>query len=507
MPKKLISLSIPNPGINGLNFESSQAILGPEWATIADNMVFDNTGRLASRKGSRRINASTCSEDIVQIHEYIDATATKTIILATDTKIYKVSGTTLTDISGTATINKGNWKFVNFNGKCVGFQQYHDPIVLSSTSSTFAKISLSGTNQPSANVDEVVAIGGRLYVIDQTDILASDSLDETSWNTVAVDLTANWLYGMDTGVALAEFNGNLVIFGKNNIVIYSDPYDPTASDFIKIESIGGVGCIARDSIQEIRGDLWFLSAGGVMPLGRVIQEKSMPIGEISKNIRLHLIGEVNEEDSSRIRSTYSQENGFYLLALPNVQEIYCFDTRISLGDGSARVTKWDMKYTALCTATDQTTYMGKSGYLVKYFGYLDDILYDNTGGSTYTVDYRSGWTDFGQEASGYLKIPKTINTKVLGANGQTLTTYWAYDFDDLTTYTATATIPAAITAVYGTAVYGTATYGTVSAYYNAKESMSRTGQALLFGIQTTVNNSIFALQRINVQTKIGKMVA
>ena len=502
LSKQLQNLLISNPGIYGLNLEASQSILGPEWAIQANNMVFDITGRLASRKGSKRTNSATVTGDIVQLFEYIDSTGDTLTIACTDTNIYKVNGTALTDITGTATPTKGNWKFVNFNGKCVGFQKQHDPIVISSTSGSFAKIVLSGAHQPSVNVNEVAAIGGRLYVIDGTDILASDSLDETTWATIAIDMTAVWLYGMDVGVSLAEFNGNLVIFGKENIVIYSDPYDPTANDFIEVESIGGVGCISRDTVQHVSGDLWFVSSSGLRSLGRTIQEKSLPLRELSKNIRRHLINEINEEDLDRVRSTYSHEEGFYLISLPNVQEVYCFDTRQFLQDGTPRVTKWGIKYTSLLTTQSQTLYMGTTQYVLKYYGYLDNILYDGTGGSTYSVSFHSGWMDFGSEL---LKIPKRVTTDVLGASGQSITTIWAYDFDDLSTAESySSTVPTAVTSVYGTAVYGTAVYGTQNAYYKAKVPLTKTGQVMRYGIETTVNDNLFAIQRSNIQIKIGR---
>ena len=501
LSKPLQNILIPNPGIYGLNLEASQSLLGPEWCIQADNLVFDITGRLASRKGSKRVNASTATENIVQMFEYIDATGATLDIVCTDTKIYKISGSTLTDITGTAVPTKGNWKFQNFNGKCVGFQKQHDPIVLSSTTGSFAKISLSGTNQPSVNANEVLASSGRLFVIDGTDVLASDSLDETTWSTVAIDLTTVWLSGMDRGTALSEFNGNLVVFGKNSIVIYQNPWD-LASTFQLVENIGGIGCTIRDSVQHVGGDLWFVSASGLRSLGRTIQEKSLPLRELSKNVRRHLVSETNNEDLDRVRSTYSHEEGFYLLSLPITQEVYCFDTRGFLEDGSARVTKWNVQLHCVSTTQSQTLYMGKTGYVLTYYEYLDDLLYDGTGGSTYSVSYHSGWTDFGSEL---IKIPKKVHTDVLGASGQAITTIWAYDFDDIATAESySSTVPTATTAVYGTAVYGTDVYGTDNTYYKAKVPLTKTGQVMRYGIETTVDKNLFAIQRSNFLIKTGR---
>ena len=361
MPNKVVNLSVPSPGIFGLNLEKSQTVLDSRWAIEANNLVFDSSGRIGARKGTQRTGTTTVGAvDIEQVHEYIDSLGVKTVILTANNKIYKKDGTSYTDISGTITTpTANNWKFVNFNGKCVGFQASHAPIVLATASGSFADISLSGTDQPTTVVNEVAAIGGRLFAIDGTNILASDSLDETTWSLVAIDLKTVWLAGSDVGTALAEFNDHLVIFGEKSIVVYADPWDPTAATFISVENIGGIGCIARDTVQQVGSDIWFLSNSGVRSLGRTIQEKSMPLRELTKNVRIHLIDHITNETKTKIRSTYSEREGFYLVSFPTEVEVYCLDVKRPLEDGSARVTKWLTKCTALMTDSLGTTYVGR----------------------------------------------------------------------------------------------------------------------------------------------------
>ena len=57
---------------------------------------------------------------------------------------------------------------------------------------------------------------------------------------------------------------------------------------ILADTVEGVGCIARDSVQHTGTDILFLSDSGVRSFGRTIQEKSMPMRDISKNVRTDL---------------------------------------------------------------------------------------------------------------------------------------------------------------------------------------------------------------------------
>ena len=140
MPKPLVHFGFNYPAAFGLNTQEQDESLDPKWATTAINFVFDQNGRLAARKGTKRVNASTLTGDITvnTIHEYIDKGANSLIILATDSKIYKVVGDVFTDITGTITTpTDGHWQFTNFNGSCVGHQEGHNPIVMATVGGSY----------------------------------------------------------------------------------------------------------------------------------------------------------------------------------------------------------------------------------------------------------------------------------------------------------------------------------------------------------------------------------
>ena len=134
------------------------------------------------------------------------------------------------------------------------------------------------------------------------------------------------------------------------------------------DTVEGVGCIARDSVQHTGTDIIFLSDSGVRSFGRTIQEKSMPMRDISKNVRTDLLNLIPLQ-TNPIKSLYSSEEAFYLLTLPESNTVYCFDMRTALPDGSQRATTWSGMYPlSFAVLEGGEIYIGISSGIVKYEG-------------------------------------------------------------------------------------------------------------------------------------------
>ena len=515
MPKGLISSSVSAPAFFGLNSQRKADILPFQWATKASNCIIDDAGRVAARKGSQRehTTAVSGSPDIKSSFEYIDASANKLQIFAAGNAIYKIITGTVTDISGSITTpTDDNWKFQNFNGKVVGFQTGHAPIVLATVGGTFTDITIASG---SAASDEVLAAFGRLWILDGTSLKYSAALDETHWTTGAgsFDLQTIWLSGMDVPVALAEFNGHLVVFGERSIIVYNNPWEPTGTGAIDattmtlVESIGNIGCIARDSVQHIGTDILFLSQQGIRSLGRTIQEKSMPVNDISKNVNDELNAYVLQETVADIKSGYSKSDGFYIISLPVAGRSYYFDLRQPLQDRTYRVTVWDISFKSIYVDSSDQMYLGEAGYISKYTGYLDNVLSDGSGGTSYTYEYESGWNDLsteGQNLSSTLKLPKKLSVLLLGGSGQTVTLKWAFDFvDDFSSYNKTLSVGGS--PEYNIAEFNIAEYGGGDTFNKINTTMNKSGQFIKFGVSVQVNGGNVALQQINMYAKTGRL--
>lgn len=502
MPKQLVNLSIPAPGFFGLNKQASGSLMEPGWASEAYNVVFDNTGRVASRMGYRNQFSSNPTGTPKVIHEYVDGAGNKGVIFANNNTINKDNADgTFTAVTGTITTpTADNWQFVNFNGKCVGFQASHAPIVATAVGGNFADIVLSGTQQPTTAANAVCAAFGRLWVVDGTNLKYSDLLDHTAWNGV-FDLSKYWKSGMDEGVAVAEYNGYLLVFGKDNIIVFNNPYDP-ASTMQIVENIGGIGCVERDSIQDIGTDLLFFSRTGVRSLGRTIQEKSLPIRGISKNIKDYIL-QVYAAESGNVKSTYNSKEGFYILSFPSNSTSFVFDLKAPMQDGSIRVTEWNLGPTALEYTLGSVMYMGFATRVAKYSDYLDDMARDGTGGNSYNAIWLSGWNDFGEEVRGLNKILKKLSILMGGISNFTVTAKWAFDYVD-SFYQSAITFTGGGASRYGVAKYTIGTYSGLLNFTNMKTPLSSQGQVVKFGVDANVSGEQVILQRLDIMAKVGR---
>jgi hypothetical protein len=326
------------------------------------------------------------ANDIKVIHELVQLDGTLTVLFAGNNKLFKLDGSNaVVELTygggGTApTITASNWQCASLNGITYFFQSGYDPLIYDPAVSTTTyrrvseKAGYSGT-VPLGNV--AISAFGRLWVADTTTnnatITFSDLLAGHNWTggtSGTLNVAQVWPNGSDQIVGLGAHNGFLFIFGKRQILVYSGATTP--SSLALSDSIGNIGCLSRDSIVTTASDIVFLSNSGVRSLMRTIQEKSAPLRDLSKNVRNDLMNYVASETLANIKAVYSEVNAFYLLTLPVAKQVYVFDTKAQLQDGSSRVTTWDsIEPTALLSRRNGDLLIGKNGYVGKYGTYLD----------------------------------------------------------------------------------------------------------------------------------------
>jgi hypothetical protein len=517
VPSPLRSYTLTAPSVRGLNTEASSSILGPEWAVSAQNCVFDNAGRLAARKGWVKQHTSQLESgaDIESIHHALNNNGSQ-YIWALNNKIYK-DPTTPAAITGTITTPTANhWQFQNFNNKVVGWQDGHAPIVWSGTGN-FADISFT---YPSAGTstwgNTCLAAYGRIFTTDSSNtvIKYSDLLVENSFTDDSgangdgagsagiIDLKSVWVYGRDEVTALAAFNGQLIIFGKRSVTIYSSgssasptDFDPTNAALVDI--VYGVGCIARDSVQTIGNDIWFLSDSGVRSLSRTVLQDKMPLQDISKNIKKYLINFIDSSNVEKIKSIYNEKEGLYLLTFPSSNIVISFDIRQPLEDGSHRVTVWtDIKPTSFSNDANGDLYTGHNGYIGKYQQYQDN-------GVSYNIYYKSGWMTLDREASKINILKRMIATFYTGASN-TVDINWNFDFKG-TDFSYTKTITGIVAAEYSIAEYSIGEYSGGGALTSVNIPVKGNGALFRFGFDAEIDASVLAFQKFTVHSKLGRL--
>jgi len=515
MAQPIQTSSITAPGFFGLNTQDSSLDLAQGFALVANNCVIDQFGRIGARKGWAKVNSATNADlstnDITSIGEVVTADATSYTIMAGNNKLYKLSGTTIVTLTygggGTApTITANNWQMVSLAGALYLFQSGYDPLVFdpSLSTTTYRRISeLTGYAGTAQLANTALSAYGRLWTADvSSDKLTVQWCDTklaNKWNSGTagtLDTTTVWPRGGDVIVALGAHNGFLFIFGKNNILVYQGATTPSTMTLQDV--ITGIGCVARDSLAYTGTDLLFLSATGVRSALRTIQEKSMPLRDLSKNVRNDLISSVAGETLSNIKSVYNSKEAIYLLTLPILKSVYCFDMKGTLQDGAARVTTWDsIEPKSLLTKQDGTLYIGKGGYLATYSGYLDNA-------STYRFQYFTNHTDLG--APSVTSILKKLKVVVIGGSNQYVTFKWGYDFTG-NYYSQSVEIPAQGASYYGIAEYN---YGAEYSPGVALQTLSvyptGSGKVIQTGYEMDINNLALSIQKIEIHAKNGKIV-
>lgn len=531
MSKQIVTSSISAPGFAGLNLQDAPTSLEAGFALEANNCIIDKFGRIGARKGWTTYlpaNTDLSTAAVKTIAQMLSPTTNNNQLFAAgNNKLFLSTGSALTQklvrnsgdtANATYTINDSHWQVAslpdvtNARARAIITQADHKALYFSYSSVTssyvfkiLADVATLPVN-PIAHTSSTftpncaLAAYGRIWVADiagdRQTVYFSDLTNPLNFQTgTAGSLNIAEVVGDgDPIVALASHNGFLIIFCQNRVVVYSSAQDP--ANMFLADVVNGIGCVARDSVQNTGTDVVFLSATGVRSFTRTIQEKSMPMRDISKNVRDTLLNSLtNTSDLKTIKSGYSSIEAAYVLSFSEDDIAYCFDMRGALPDGSARTTTWTtITPTAFCTTANREFLIGKAGYIGLYGGHSDN-------GSSYRMVYYSSYFDFQQPTLS--KILKKVEMLVLGAQNQDITMKWDFDFKKAY-QSATITVDPTSIAEYGIGQYNIDNYSGTIIIFNLNLNAGGTGKVLQLGFETDIDDNAVSIQKIDCFVKSGK---
>jgi len=547
MASPLQTASVAAPGFYGLNTQESSVTLSSGYALKAQNCVIDKYGRIGARRGWTPVNTAVNTDlgsgnPVEFIFEVVTGGGTD-VLSAGNNKLF-VGTTTMTTKTvrnatnsgnATYTITANDWQgaalsygdvsdfqphvymaqaahpmlvyhelpvsgnpFNSHDSGTFGYQRVGDAAALPSNHTT-------STFMPSW----VLSAYGRIWCGgisgDTQTVYFSDLLAGTDFQNGSAGYLnlQEVLPNGDPVVAAAAHNGYIIFFGKKNTAIYANPLDTGALTLVEV--LNNVGCIARDSVQSLGTDVIFLSDAGVRSLQRVIQEKSLPMRDISKNVRDDLMAAVaSETDLTKIKSIYFERDAVYLLTLPSTKFVYCFDTRAALQDGAMRVTIWDsIEPKSFCVTQDRNLFIGKPGYIGKYFGYADNT-------SSYRLQYYTNYFDF--DAATSLKLLKKIGWVLIGGTNQSVAIKWGFDYSEgyqATTYLLDTAVVyeynnSTVDTIPGSTEYNIAEYTSGVVLDRFSINAGGQGTVLQLGLEADINGNPLSIQKIDVGIKQGK---
>lgn len=542
MSSPLVPISLLSPGFLGLNTQDAKVGLDSGYATKANNCIIDQYGRLGSRKGyiSLTSNPGTLTADayIESIYEFTDNLGETYVLSAGDGKLF--SGTTTlvphrpkladqtTDVAGTFTNNR--WQFCSAavgSGTSalvsgIATQKGNAALVWRRTSGSgayiFQEIGVYGT-KPSGvatfDPDCCLSAFGRVWTAgisaNKHTLFFSNLLDPTNFSTGTAGLLdiSTVVGNNDEIVGLAQHNNFLVIFCTNSIVVYGSQGTSAATGINPLtmalaDVVTGVGCVSRDSIQATGTDLIYLSKSGIRSLNRTVTENSMPMRELSLNIRDDVTNYLGlEPNTDNIKSGYFEKEAFYILTFPSSRIMIYVDLRTALPNGSARVTTWSLDngdvYKAFTATETRRFYFGVPNGIGEYSGYVDN-------NESYEMTYRSPFADVtGGVVKKFLKKAKLL---VIGSGEQDFTFKYGYNY---TLNPRTVVLARDLgTGIYArwsspTSLYAVSKYSSVGlGVQEIRVPLGGSGDTFAFGVDATIDTAALSIQKIDLFLKTGK---
>ena len=559
------NITIPSPGSMGLNTEQSPTAQDGTFCLMAENAIIDQYGRIGSRKAFATLTETynfNYLSNVERESESMDILTLATgsidgvlyvvglakiqqyniggLVVQTDRFFFTLDkvGTDwqLNEVaehtgSNPATLDKA--KIVSFNDAFYIFSEGNEAMVWDGT--TFGPLFTgtpdvdyiapqddTGVIASAIDGDVACAAYGRLWVSgvggDHNVIYYSDLLIATQWydgrttpadtqNTGGIiDLREYWPTGSDDVRAIVAHNNALFVFGRKSILVWGNPTgDPSAEGGIFLQdAISNIGCVSQDAISVTGNDVLFVDDTGVRSLGRTIQEKSVPLGDLTLNVRKDISGVIqNTIDKDTISIDFWPEESVSVVTFPEQGLAYVLDMRQASPTGGSRITKWNN-----CVHNRSLYVKLPAGPLVLLAsnndqGVLEYRGYQQWDEKAYVFSYASPAMTLGQPAN--LKFIKQIDyTCVSTFSSGNATARWSFDYAT-PARTRALFVVSTPPSKFGISQYAVDTYGgAISTIKRYKINAKGSGEALIIGINMDIDGNSFSLQEVNIQTLLGR---
>lgn len=564
MPQSQVNIPITSPGYGGINTENSPLDLDYSFCAEANNCTIDKLGRVASRRGFQAVttnadavNGLGTNNAIESMAEFIREQDGQTTLFACGNKKIFVQNTispfTLVEVSfpnGYETVDlTNNWQMAQLNNKMYFVHKglvplVYTPPVSGSSIGSLAVVNINAAGGlPTADGRPgcVHAAFGRLWYSNfsnnSTVVAWSSILNGEEWGgggSGRIQTSEYWPSGYGNVTAITAHNNFMIIFGSNNILVYQVTSD-VINSLKLVDTIEGIGCLARDSLAATGEDFIFCDASGFRSLNRTLQDSTLPLGDVSANVRNDVQFSIKTEVTSNLKAVFHKEDSFYVCFFPSTNSSYVFDSWQPLPTGAFRTTRWN-SLTVQCgvRTRDRVTYFGGKAGVYRYVGATDTTIDYSIAANPLVqniinMEYTSHPLNIGSTAN--TLIPKQVDVTLVGGLNGKVTLTWGYNFETVlnnqivkqiqslgvgSNWTNLSNTPTIDEDNVNRAVEWTSTAkpsGT-SGLWTAPGKVLNTikyniwgsGKNLSIGLTAQVSGSQISIQEINIQTLQGRLL-
>jgi len=238
-------------------------------------------------------------------------------------------------------------------------------------------------------------------------------------------------------VQIKPFRDNLFIFGNKNI----KKVTVNASNAFALENVtSNIGCVARDSVLEIGGDLMFLSPDGFRPVAGTSRVGDIELETLSKPIQSTLVDLIKNEDMDALTGVVirSKSQVRYFVTSTNGSNVVAATDAIGIIGGLTEYQgqiEWEfgqlLGIRASCATSD---YVGTEEIILH--GDHDGKVYRQENGTSFNGSniisvYATPYLDFGETEQ--RKVIRKLNTFIRAEGPFEMNLAIDYDWGDYNT--------------------------------------------------------------------------
>ena len=331
------------------------------------------------------------------------------------------------------------------------------------TSRTFfaKEITVSGTTGPAVGVihDKHLVVSGASTAKNTIFYSGTNDIDDfTSSGSGSIVIE-------DGVVGLASFRSDLIIFCKNSIHKLVNINDSSNVAVVPITT--NVGCISGGSIQEIGGDLLFLSPDGVRTVAGTARIGDVELGSVSRQIQ-SLVSDIASDSAFIITSGVLRSKSQYRLFYSKNTESPTIARGI-IGTLTSNGFAWSA--TLGIQALGFVSGLDKDGVEQVYHGDKDGYIYNHLSGNSFfnagssrNIDavYQTPDFDFGDVGTRKTLKYARVSFSPEGAVEPSFRVRYDYEDPQIPLPEPFAVSTIALPAIFGSSAFNAVTFGATS---------------------------------------------